>query len=196
MVDGEQPNKGGRPTKLTPELAESLCEIRKQGQSITGAAALCGIGESTLRRWLAEGKPDDAPEHLRDFHDKFIAAGQTAVGQVIDAAFKAVLGGYVIKTSRREMPDGSSVEEEQVQPPDWRGALEIASRLDRDNWAGVKPMELTITGPGGGPVEIQQASVVNNIVARVKAAKEKKAAAAAAAASGEPVPVAVGEHSE
>ncbi|TMR10092.1 hypothetical protein ETD86_40930 [Nonomuraea turkmeniaca] len=171
----------GRPTKLTPEIADALCEARQKGHSIAGAAALCGVGKSTLKRWLAEGEPDDAPEGLRDFRDRFTRAGAHAIGSLINAAFEDALGGVVIKTVERTLPDGSSVREEQVTPPNGRTALEIAARLAPDDWRPVKAVELT--GADGGPVEIaHQAGIVEGVVARVAAVKARKAAEAAEAA--------------
>ncbi|MEU4229405.1 hypothetical protein AB0F17_34355 [Nonomuraea sp. NPDC026600] len=168
----------GRPTKLTPEIAEALCEARQKGHSITGAAALCGVGKSTLMRWLADGEPDAAPGEFRDFRDRFTRAGARAIGSLINAAFEDALGGVVVKTVERTLPDGSSVREEQVTPPNGKVALEIASRLAPEDWRQVKAVELT--GADGGPVEVaHQAGIVEGVVARVAAVKARKAAEAA-----------------
>lgn len=42
---------GGRPTKLTPEMAEKVCGLLARGLPLDSVADRCGIAESTLREW-------------------------------------------------------------------------------------------------------------------------------------------------
>jgi hypothetical protein len=46
----------GRPSILTPEVQRRLCEAVAAGNTRHDAAEYAGIGESTLRAWLARGK--------------------------------------------------------------------------------------------------------------------------------------------
>jgi hypothetical protein len=46
---------GGRPTKLTPELQESLCKVIQSGCHIETAAVFVGLHRATLHRWLRLG---------------------------------------------------------------------------------------------------------------------------------------------
>jgi hypothetical protein len=47
---------GGRPSKLTPEIAERIVAAVGVGAPLRLAAAHGGIGERTLHRWLAAGE--------------------------------------------------------------------------------------------------------------------------------------------
>ena len=51
-----RPHPIGRPPKLTPVMIEQICDLLVQGKSIAKAAMLTGISESTIYRWLAQGK--------------------------------------------------------------------------------------------------------------------------------------------
>ena len=46
----------GRPSILTPDVQRRLCEAIAAGNTRHDAAEYAGIGESTLRAWLAKGK--------------------------------------------------------------------------------------------------------------------------------------------
>jgi hypothetical protein len=46
----------GRPSILTPDVQRRLCEAVAAGNTRHDAAEYAGIGESTLRAWLANGK--------------------------------------------------------------------------------------------------------------------------------------------
>lgn len=47
-----------RPCKLTPEVAERICEAIRLGATYDLAAAHGGVDASTLRRWLADERPE------------------------------------------------------------------------------------------------------------------------------------------
>ena len=46
----------GRPSTLTPEVQRRLCDAVAAGNTRNDAAEYAGVGESTLRRWLAQGR--------------------------------------------------------------------------------------------------------------------------------------------
>ena len=46
----------GRPSILTPDVQRRLCEAVGAGNTRHDAAEYAGIGESTLRAWVAKGK--------------------------------------------------------------------------------------------------------------------------------------------
>ncbi|MGW2220112.1 hypothetical protein ACWCSD_34430 [Nonomuraea sp. NPDC001684] len=166
----------GRPTKLTPELADLLCEARANGHGTRGAAAACGISRSTLQLWLSKGEEGEDPDPIySDFSARFTRAGARAIGRLVNAVFEDAVGGVEIKRTVR--PDGS--EEVQVTPPNGAVALKALAQLDPEDWQPRKALE--VSGPNAGPVEVAQADVVENVLARVRAAKERRAAEAARA---------------
>jgi hypothetical protein len=46
----------GRPSALTPEVQRRLCDAIAAGNTRHDAAQFAGVGESTLRAWLAQGR--------------------------------------------------------------------------------------------------------------------------------------------
>lgn len=46
----------GRPTKLTPELQDEICEALRAGNYLETAARRCGLAKSTLHLWLHRGR--------------------------------------------------------------------------------------------------------------------------------------------
>ena len=46
----------GRPSALTPDVQRRVCEAVAAGNTRHDSAEYAGIGESTLRAWLAKGK--------------------------------------------------------------------------------------------------------------------------------------------
>ena len=55
-----RPHPIGRPPLLTPEMIEEICDHLITGSSIARAGVLAGISESTIYRWLAIGKTEEA----------------------------------------------------------------------------------------------------------------------------------------
>jgi len=44
-----------RPTLLTPELSDQLCELLEAGNYLETAAEACGISVKTVYQWLRKG---------------------------------------------------------------------------------------------------------------------------------------------
>ncbi|WP_449066239.1 helix-turn-helix domain-containing protein [Planomonospora algeriensis] len=84
----------GRPTKLTPELADRFVTALEEGNSIRRAAALCGITRSTAHLWLARGEEEDAPPEFSDFSDRVTRARTRALGELWNAAFRMRSAGW------------------------------------------------------------------------------------------------------
>ena len=78
-----------RPTKLTPELQETICDIISKGNSITTACQSVGIAETTFRVWKEKGdkEPDSVHgEFLQAMHKAESDAKQELLQYVKDAA--------------------------------------------------------------------------------------------------------------
>jgi hypothetical protein len=60
-----RPHAVGRPPILTTEMIEEMCDLIIQGKTIAEAAILRGVSESSIYRWLAQGKkPDSEPIYM------------------------------------------------------------------------------------------------------------------------------------
>ena len=51
-----KPGTKGRPSKLTPEVQQRVCDAVRAGNYLEAAAAYAGITYATLRRWMERGE--------------------------------------------------------------------------------------------------------------------------------------------
>ena len=122
-----QRNKGGRPSKLTPELQEEiLTSIREDGCTYADACLQAGISESTFHLWKKKGA-EQKRGRFSEFSEELKAAeaGFRAVRlkRLVDAAEQSK-----VKTKKtvRSMGDGDDakifqevVEETVLPDPRW-----------------------------------------------------------------------------
>lgn len=142
---------GGRPTKLTPELTEKICESIRAGVYMETAAAIAGIVKSTLYGWLrraerARIKKDGTP-YAKDlpyveFSNALQKAAADAIARDLAVIDRAAQGGATRKVTKRKYErgvakDGADVRvlveemiEESEALPQWQAA---AWRLERRN---------------------------------------------------------------
>lgn len=66
----------GRPTKLTPEVQETIVEAVEAGNYFETAAALAGISKQTLYNWIDRGEAGEEPFDL--FFDAIKSAEASA----------------------------------------------------------------------------------------------------------------------
>ncbi|MFF4195180.1 hypothetical protein [Nonomuraea sp. NPDC001831] len=159
----------GRPTKLTPELQDQLCRHVEAGHFLSTAADLCGVGRSTVHRWLAQGEEEDAPAVLRDFRAAVTYARAKSAEVLVAAAFADAVGGVLVREGER--PDGTR--ERAWSQPNGRVALDLMSRMFPDDWRPVKAVE--VSGPQGGPVNVgPDPALIQNIIDRVTKAKARR----------------------
>lgn len=76
---------GGRPTKLTPELQEEICQYLADGHFREVAAQAAGIAYRTLAHWCRLGKSGEAP------YAEFLHAVQKAEQRAELAMLKLVM---------------------------------------------------------------------------------------------------------
>ncbi|MFI6499876.1 hypothetical protein [Nonomuraea typhae] len=172
----------GRPSKLTADLRDQLCQHLEAGHFLGTAADLCGIGRSTVHRWMAHAEEDDAPEEYREFREAVTRArARASVVVLVSAAFADATGGTLIREVVR--PDGT--QERSWTTPNGRVALELLARMHPADWRPVKAVE--VTGHQGGPVEVDQNSkVIEGIMRRIAEVKKRRQAERS---SGAPTPV-------
>lgn len=63
--DYESKKLRGRNTKLNEELIQELCDLIAEGRTFADAARIRRVGESTLYRWLAEGRKENGKSLCR-----------------------------------------------------------------------------------------------------------------------------------
>ena len=100
----------GRPSKLTPEIVERLCDALRAGNTREAAAAYAGIARSTFYDWLRRGanprrtirgKIFKADEAFSDFSDTVTRAENAAEIRCVAVLQKAAHGWPVKKTTTK-----------------------------------------------------------------------------------------------
>ncbi|NRQ30678.1 hypothetical protein HII36_02335 [Nonomuraea sp. NN258] len=158
-----------RPSKLTPELQDKICRHLEAGHFLSTAADLCGVGRSTVHRWLAQGEEEDAPAELRGFREAIGRARGRSADVLVAAAFADAVGGVLVREAER--PDGTR--ERAWSQPNGRVALDLLSRMFPEDWRPVKAVE--VSGPQGGPVNVgTDPAIIQNIIDRVAKAKARR----------------------
>lgn len=120
-------SNAGRNTKFTEERAEKILEALRLGVPHKTAAVYGNIGESTLYKWLADARKDDAPPHLVEFLEAYKAA--RAEAEVRSVA--------IIQNAARKQWQAAAWFLERAFPSHW-------SRTDRHE----------ISGRDGGAIEL------------------------------------------
>lgn len=74
-----------RPTKLTAEVHNAICEAMRKGHYLESAAALVGVAPKTVREWCARG--EDEPD---SDYGKFRAAYEKACAEAVNRALGVI----------------------------------------------------------------------------------------------------------
>ncbi|MEU3455661.1 hypothetical protein ABZ671_18970 [Micromonospora sp. NPDC006766] len=158
---------GGRPSKLTPEIADRIIKAVRLGNFLETAAKASGVHPATVYRWLQDADKPGSPRAKREFRDALSRARAEAEQRMVGAVIKDANGGYVTKRVTRVLRNGDKETEETIAGPNGRVALEFLSRAFPDRWARRSALE--VTGAGGGPIQVS-AERINGLADRVQAA--------------------------
>lgn len=153
-----QTPRGGRKSKLTPETHDTIVKAVRAGATFENAAQAAGIDESTLYKWLREAERNEAPDWKIQFHqDLYRARAEVEVRVVAASVMKSAIGGYELERTTITKPDGTVEERVKYAPADGRVGLDFLARRDPARWARRNAVE--VSGPGGGPVQVQAATI-------------------------------------
>jgi transposase len=132
-ADHDQPSDQevdvGRPTKLNTAKQRQIVKQLEAGNYRETVCRACGIGTSTLYRWLERG----AIEESGIYHDFRVAVERAEAEAEIEAV--AVLRTAIVEG-------------------DWRATLAYLERRHVERWGRRQTNE--IVGPGGGPLQAEQ----------------------------------------
>ena len=123
-----------RPTKLTLEVQQKICEAIRNGAYIETAAALAGISKDTLYAWLRKG--------ARAQGGKF-----------------RVFSDAVEKAMAEAEQDDLLIIKRAAQEGIWQAAAWRLERKHPERWGRVDRLQAEIAGKDGGPIQI----VVGNL---------------------------------
>jgi transposase len=119
--------KGGRPQKLTPEVAERLLLALRGGNYRKVACDYAGISQRTLRYWLQLGR-ERPKSRYAEFRRQVITAEREA---------EMAMVGTILRAAK-----------DDPKHAEW-----WLARKYPDRWA--KREEHRIAGPGGGPIQTE-----------------------------------------
>lgn len=161
----------GRPRLLTPEVHEKLIDATRVGSPMSVAAAYVGISERAFQVWMKRGFEEDA--HIADggtpheseapFYELFKEVSEARSAAAVRASTliqRASIGGVVTEETVKKYRDpetGAVVEETTVKrtPPDWRAAAWYLERQHPLHFGRQNQVQMELSGPGGGPVEVK-----------------------------------------
>lgn len=141
----EEKHPGGRPSKLTPETMDRLCQALQRGASHEHAAAYAGISPATFYRWKALGEgADPTDSELADF------------AEFLETVKKAeACGAFELLGAIRDAAGGEAEEGEGGAPrgrAQWQAGAWILERRWPEMYG--KREKVEHSGPGGGPIPI------------------------------------------
>lgn len=156
---------GGRPTKLTPAVTESICEAIRSTAPMHWAASYAGVDDSTVSRWRSTAtaamgkKPRERSQHerrcivffnaVKEAEAKAFVFGTTSIAA---AARDAKLVRTV--TTTRKIGDETfttSVREEKQVSGEWRAMAHLMAR----RWPEDMGDRLQLEGaPSGEPIRV------------------------------------------
>lgn len=82
-------NKGGRPSKLTPELQEEIVISIKRGDWTETTCATVGIDKSTFYAWMKRGKKETRHTRYKKFYEEVKRAQAISEARAVAIISKA-----------------------------------------------------------------------------------------------------------
>jgi hypothetical protein len=125
----------GRPTKLTGDRQEKICEALRKGVTIKGACDLVGLDESTYYKWRNRG--EDELRRVEEGHANCrVRKSEKRYVDFFEATTRA------IAESERALVENI----EGAAEEDWRAALELLRRRFSDRWSKQTNVDVTSDG--------------------------------------------------
>lgn len=134
-------NKGGRPTKLTPELQDEIVKVIRAGNYIETAAAYVGLSKNTIYDWMKRGAREKQRIALEP--RKKPSKKELPYLEFSDAIQKALAHSEV-----RDVAIIGKAAEENWQAAAWR-----LERKFPDRWGRKDKTQIEHSGKDGGPIE-------------------------------------------
>ena len=163
-------------TVMTPEVVDSVLTALKAGMGIDTTARYVGVGERTIKHWLAVGRAaleaaelNDAPvpledRHYADFAQAVDQARAQAIARNITAIQTAATNGRAIldRNGRVQYDQHGNVIRETG---DWRAAAWFLEHVHPDQF---NRQRVELTGAEGAPLSGSQVVVIGQIDQQVQ----------------------------
>jgi hypothetical protein len=122
-----------RPTILTTEIQTAVCADAGRGLPLKHIAEGLGIGYSTLKRWLADGKRGKG-EPFQALWAGYTQARAADLAERLSRIDAAAKGGAVVREVLRTAARGNPILERTYSAPDWRADAWILERRYADHY--------------------------------------------------------------
>lgn len=132
--------KTGRPTSLTPEVADRIVQAVRAGSYVSHAAEYAGVHRDTVYGWLERGRR----EHAR------IAKDPKGRPDADEAAF-AEFSDRVMRAEAEALIEAVAAWK-TASRSDWRAAKEWLARRHNEEWGDKARLEHS--GPDGQPISL------------------------------------------
>jgi len=119
-----------RPSKLTEDVMRRFLTSIRAGNDKKVAAAMAGIGESTLYRWLEMAEKSDSPEEYREFRESLTQAEAEAEVAAVARIQQAATNGR------------------------WQASAWWLERKYGERWGRNDRIRQEISGPNGTPLAL------------------------------------------
>ena len=150
MKTHEKSKRGGRPTKLTPDIQESVCTAIRAGNYIEPSAIRAGIAKETLYNWLRRaGRELDKSRKDKRYR---IPAKERKYIEFLHAVKEAEA-----EAEARDVAIISKAALTQWQAAAWR-----LERKHYDRWGRKQAIEHS--GPEGKPVKVQRIRIGDDTI--------------------------------
>ena len=123
-------DKGGRPTRISPEIQEKIVTAIKAGNYAEVSARYAGIGKTTFYRWMKRGRAAKSGQ-FREFWDAIKDAEAHAEVTAV-ASIRSAWGDQ------------------------WTSAMTWLERKNWKRWGRKDKLQSEVSGPKGGPIETKQ----------------------------------------
>lgn len=118
-MKAKRKNVGGRPSKLTPQVLESISAVLRAGNYVETAAAFAGIDKVTLYDWMRQGARARAKGHETGIYARFSHAIEKAMADA-----ETVMTSAIFRAGRGH----------EDTPGQWQALAWLLERKHPDKW--------------------------------------------------------------
>lgn len=151
----------GRPTKFDPRYVDQARRLARLGQTDTEMAAFFGVSESTLNLWKQRHK---------DFSESLKEGKEEADALVADSLFHRARGySHAAVKIFADVKTGAVEQVPYIEhyPPDTTACIFWLKNRQKAKWRD--KVEQEVSGPEGGPVQLEHSGLVALDFAAVRA---------------------------
>lgn len=156
---------------LSDDTINAIAEAYRTGVPQAQAAALAGVTQFALSRWIKLGSdeldrlgedPDAEPEDTDRTRNaiKLVKAIKEAEGKFVQEQLllirRAATQGHVKRRTTTTKRDGTQTTEEVLGEPQWTAAAWLLER--RHNQQFGRQIRQEISGPDGGPIQVDESA--------------------------------------